>query len=222
MACGVMPKRRRAARHRRCGDAGVWRPGSRRATSSPIRAEPKPARKAASTPPPRPPLPPETIEHIAWTLLKRYGVVCWRMLEREASWLPPWRELLRVYHRLEARGEIRGGRFVAKATRAGDAVALLRKIRKQERTGELIAISGADPLNLIGSVVPRHRADRRAHPVSRRHSGRDARREVGQYAGRTAARRRVDVPQAAAARPFASGREAADRAAGSSGGTGRR
>ena len=52
-------------------------------------------------------------EHVARTLLNRYGVVFWRMLEREAAWLPPWRELLRVYHRLEARGEIRGGRFVA-------------------------------------------------------------------------------------------------------------
>jgi ATP-dependent Lhr-like helicase len=106
-------------------------------------------------------LPPETIEHIAWTLLKRYGVVCWRMLEREASWLPPWRDLLRVYHRLEARGEIRGGRFVANVSgeqfAQADAVALLRKIRKQERSGELVAISGADPLNLIGNVVPGER-----------------------------------------------------------------
>ena len=46
-------------------------------------------------------------------LLLRYGVVFWRLLEREADWLPPWRDLLRVYRRLEARGEIRGGRFVA-------------------------------------------------------------------------------------------------------------
>ena len=46
-------------------------------------------------------------------LLLRYGVVFWRLLEREAAWLPPWRDLLRVYRRLESRGEIRGGRFVA-------------------------------------------------------------------------------------------------------------
>ena len=53
------------------------------------------------------------IEHVARTLLHRYGVVFWRLLAREADWLPPWRDLLRVYRRLEARGEIRGGRFVA-------------------------------------------------------------------------------------------------------------
>jgi ATP-dependent Lhr-like helicase len=47
------------------------------------------------------------------TLLRRYGVMFWRLLEREAAWMPSWRELLPVYHRLEARGEIRGGRFVA-------------------------------------------------------------------------------------------------------------
>ena len=46
-------------------------------------------------------------------LLRRYGVVFWRMLQREAGWLPPWRDLLRVLRRLEARGDIRGGRFVA-------------------------------------------------------------------------------------------------------------
>jgi ATP-dependent Lhr-like helicase len=55
----------------------------------------------------------ESVEHIAWTLLRRYGVVFWRLLEREADWLPPWRDLLRVYRTLEARGDIRGGRFVA-------------------------------------------------------------------------------------------------------------
>src|SRR5262249_42606205 len=47
---------------------------------------------------------PESIEHIARTLLKRYGVVFWRLLEREAAWLPAWRELLQVYRRLESRG----------------------------------------------------------------------------------------------------------------------
>ena len=55
----------------------------------------------------------DAVEHLARTLLRRYGVVFWRLLEREAAWLPPWRDLLRVYRRLEARGEIRGGRFVA-------------------------------------------------------------------------------------------------------------
>jgi ATP-dependent Lhr-like helicase len=54
------------------------------------------------------------IEHVARTLLARYGVVFWRLLEREAAWLPPWRELLRVYRRLESRGEVRGGRAYAR------------------------------------------------------------------------------------------------------------
>ena len=101
--------------------------------------------------------PQETVEHIAWILLKRYGVVCWRLLEREAAWLPPWRDLLRVYHRLEARGEIRGGRFVAGLSgeqfALPDAVGLLRKVRKQPGAGALVIVCGADPLNLLGSVI---------------------------------------------------------------------
>ena len=103
-------------------------------------------------------IPPETVEHIAWILLKRYGVVFWRMLEREAGWLPPWRELLRVYHRLEARGELRGGRFVAgvqgEQFALPDAVGLLRKVRRQEAQEALVCVCGADPLNLVGSVIP--------------------------------------------------------------------
>ncbi len=67
------------------------------------------------------------------TLLRRYGVVFWRLLEREADWLPPWRDLLRVFHRLEARGEIRGGRFVAglagEQFALPEAVPLLRDMR---------------------------------------------------------------------------------------------
>jgi ATP-dependent Lhr-like helicase len=110
------------------------------------------------------PLPPseqsrdEVVEHVARTLLRRYGVVCWRLLERESAWLPPWRDLVRVYRRLEARGEIRGGRFVAGL--AGEhfalpeAVAMLRRVRQSASAGEEIVVSGADPLNLVGSVLP--------------------------------------------------------------------
>ncbi|HXF87590.1 MAG TPA: DEAD/DEAH box helicase [Xanthobacteraceae bacterium] len=98
------------------------------------------------------------VEHVARVLLRRYGVVFWRLLEREADWLPPWRDLLRVYRRLEARGEIRGGRFVAgfsgEQYALPDAVATLRDIRRKEATGEWISVSGADPLNLIGIVTP--------------------------------------------------------------------
>ena len=77
----------------------------------------------------------EAVEHVARTLLRRYGVVFWRLLEREADWLPPWRDLLRVYRRLEARGEIRGGRFVAgfsgEQFALPEAVGLLREVAAQ-------------------------------------------------------------------------------------------
>jgi ATP-dependent Lhr-like helicase len=111
---------------------------------------------------PHPNLPPlareaEQLEHIARVLLRRWGVVFWTLLQREAAWLPPWRELRRVYQRLEARGEIRGGRFVAgmvgEQFALPEAIGALRSARK-EHDENLIAISGADPLNLIGSVLP--------------------------------------------------------------------
>ncbi|WP_152224729.1 DEAD/DEAH box helicase [Pseudomonas sp. SCB32] len=103
-------------------------------------------------------LPAETLEHVAMTLLRRYGVVCWRLLDREADWLPPWRDLLRVYHRLEARGEIRGGRFVAGLTgeqfALPEAVGLLREVRRRESNGEWVVVSAVDPLNLAGTLLP--------------------------------------------------------------------
>jgi ATP-dependent helicase Lhr and Lhr-like helicase len=98
-----------------------------------------------------------TLEHVAWVLLRRYGVVMKRLLEREGP-LPPWRDLLRCYHRLEARGEIRGGRFVAGFTgeqfALPDAVGALREMRRQEPQGQLISVGGADPTNLVGIVTP--------------------------------------------------------------------
>src|SRR5690606_3433742 len=101
---------------------------------------------------------PDRVEHIARVLLRRYGVVFWRLLEREADWLPPWRELLRVYHRLEARGEIRGGRFVAglpgEQFALPEAVGLLRDVRKRPLDGALTRVSGSDPLNLAGTLLP--------------------------------------------------------------------
>ncbi|EIL97970.1 Lhr family helicase, partial [Rhodanobacter thiooxydans] len=100
---------------------------------------------------------PDAIEHIARTLLRRYGVVFWKLLEREAPWLPPWRELLRVYHRLEARGEIRGGRFVeglvGEQFALPEAIAPLRAVRSRADDGELVCLSGCDPLNLVGTVL---------------------------------------------------------------------
>ncbi|KAG9608838.1 hypothetical protein KCV01_g4193, partial [Aureobasidium melanogenum] len=97
------------------------------------------------------------LEHIARTLLRRYGVVSWRILEREAAWLPPWRDLRRVYHRLEARGEIRGGRFVdglvGEQFALPDALVALRQIRHRPHDGEIVCIAGTDPLNIVGGIV---------------------------------------------------------------------
>ncbi|MNU79165.1 putative ATP-dependent helicase Lhr [compost metagenome] len=104
------------------------------------------------------PTPADTLEHIAMTLLRRYGVVFWRMLEREADWLPSWRELLRTFHRLEARGEIRGGRFVSglagEQFALPEAIPLLREVRRRLHDGSLIAVCGVDPLNLAGTLLP--------------------------------------------------------------------
>ena len=98
------------------------------------------------------------LEQVARTLLRRYGVVFWRLLEREADWLPSWRELLRTFHRLEARGEIRGGRFVSglagEQFALPEAIAVLREVRRRAPDGSLIVVSGSDPLNLSGSLLP--------------------------------------------------------------------
>ncbi|HXW72191.1 MAG TPA: DEAD/DEAH box helicase [Methylocella sp.] len=100
----------------------------------------------------------DAIEHVALSLLRRYGVVFRRLLEREAAWLPQWRDLLRVYRKLEARGEIRGGRFVAgfagEQYALPEAVGLMREIKRKPLNGETVSLSGADPLNLIGIITP--------------------------------------------------------------------
>src|SRR5688572_15572337 len=102
----------------------------------------------------------DDVEAIARTLLKRYGVVFRTLLQRESQ-LPPWRDLVRVYRRLEARGEIRGGRFVAgfggEQFAAPDAVGRLRAVRKSEKIDELVVLSAADPLNLVGILTPQAR-----------------------------------------------------------------
>ncbi len=102
--------------------------------------------------------PRELVEQIARALLRRYGVVFWRLLAREAEWLPPWRELLMAYRRLEARGDIRGGRFVAgfsgEQFALPEAITALRSVRKADRSTQMTVLSGADPLNLAGIVLP--------------------------------------------------------------------
>jgi ATP-dependent helicase Lhr and Lhr-like helicase len=99
----------------------------------------------------------EAVERVAWMLLRRYGVVFRRLLERETL-LPPWRDLLHAFRRLEARGEIRGGRFVdgfsGEQYALPDAVGRLRALRKQPRRGTLVSVSAADPLNLVGIATP--------------------------------------------------------------------
>jgi ATP-dependent Lhr-like helicase len=96
------------------------------------------------------------VEVQASSLLRRYGVVFRKLLVREAN-AAPWRELARVYRRLEARGDIRGGRFVAGMSgeqfALPDAVEQLREIRRTTPDGRLIAISAADPLNLAGIIT---------------------------------------------------------------------
>ncbi|HEV8314909.1 MAG TPA: ATP-dependent DNA helicase, partial [Burkholderiaceae bacterium] len=102
------------------------------------------------------------VEHIARVLLRRYGVVFRKLLEREAG-LPPWRDLHYVYRRLEARGEVRGGRFVTgfagEQFALPDAAAALRKTAKSEGH-ERVSLSAVDPLNLAGIITPGEKVPR--------------------------------------------------------------
>jgi ATP-dependent Lhr-like helicase len=96
------------------------------------------------------------VEAQAWAFLRRYGVICRRLLTREVN-AAPWRELARVYRRLEARGEIRGGRFVSGLS--GEQFALpraverLREVRRTRPDDKVIVIGTADPMNLAGIVT---------------------------------------------------------------------
>jgi ATP-dependent Lhr-like helicase len=105
-------------------------------------------------------------EHIAQVLLRRYGVVFRKLLERETG-LPSWREFLYVYRRMEARGELRGGRFVqgfaGEQFALPDAVSQLRAIRNRNTHGDLVAISAADPLNLTGLITTGQRIPTQAN-----------------------------------------------------------
>jgi ATP-dependent Lhr-like helicase len=150
-------------------------------------------------------------------LLRRYGVVCWRLLEHEAEWLPPWRELLRTCQRLEARGEIRGGRFIAGVSgeqfALPEAIALLRSVRQRAADGSIVCISGADPLNLVGGLLAGERVPRLAGsrvlyrdgvPVAKRVAGEivllgDADAALQQLARDRLLRDQVRTPSSAAA-----------------------
>ena len=94
---------------------------------------------------------------MAEQLAARWGVVFRDLVARE-NLAVPWREILWAFRRMEARGTIRGGRFVAgfsgEQFAHPDAVDVLRAVRKQPPTGETVQISAADPLNLAGIVLP--------------------------------------------------------------------
>ena len=99
----------------------------------------------------------DAVKALAWTLLARYGVVFRRVLARETAGVP-WRDLARVYRTLEARGDIRGGRFVAGMSgeqfALPDAVDRLREVRRSSPDEALMTIAAADPLNLTGIITP--------------------------------------------------------------------
>jgi len=169
-------KRRRRGAGPTMEEAGRWalvrRGDNVSITVRPVETAAAPAADAASFPRRRESMPsmgsrlrgsdkgridPETLEHIAMTLLRRYGVMSWRLLEREAAWMPSWRELLPVYHRLEARGEIRGGRFISGISgeqfALPEAIPLLREMRRRPHDGSYVCISAVDPLNLCGTLL---------------------------------------------------------------------
>ena len=113
---------------------------------------------------PAPVAPEDRVDRFARQLLVRWGVVLRDLLVRETL-APPWRELLPVLRRMEAKGEIRGGRFVSGFTgeqfARPEALDLLRAVRKGERDAS-IAVSNADPLNLSGIILPGPRVSRLA------------------------------------------------------------
>ena len=102
----------------------------------------------------------EPLESRAHQLLLRYGVLCPELLAREPM-APRWRDLVRVLRSLEARGEIRGGRFVAgfvgEQFALPEAVELLRRVKNIEPTGRMLVLSACDPLNVVGILTPGER-----------------------------------------------------------------
>jgi ATP-dependent Lhr-like helicase len=103
---------------------------------------------------------PRAVEAACWMLLRRYGIVIRDLLARESN-LASWRELLMAFRRLEDRGEIRGGRFIdgflGEQFALPVAVESVRAMRSLPLSGETITLSAADPLNLVGILVPGER-----------------------------------------------------------------
>jgi ATP-dependent Lhr-like helicase len=127
-------ERKRRRQHRR-GGPGRW---------SLLRAARRHAREAE-------------LERLAMLFLERYGIV-WRDIVVREPLAPPWRELLPVYRRLEARGEVRGGRFVSgfagEQFATLEAVEAARTVRRSPLNGVPVRIAAVDPLNLTGVVTP--------------------------------------------------------------------
>jgi ATP-dependent Lhr-like helicase len=96
-------------------------------------------------------------EALARQYVKRYGVVFRDLLARETQ-APPWRDIVRIYRRLEMSGELRGGRFVGgfvgEQFALPDAVDALRAARREPKRGEIVRLSACDPLNLVGIITP--------------------------------------------------------------------
>jgi ATP-dependent Lhr-like helicase len=107
----------------------------------------------------------EHVQRFAQQLLIRWGVLLRDLLVRETL-APPWRDLLPVLRRMEARGEIRGGRFVSGFTgeqfARPEALDLLRAIRRQGGARAVVPVANADPLNLTGIILPGPRVSRLA------------------------------------------------------------
>ena len=102
----------------------------------------------------------DVVEERAVQLLRRYGVMLRELLAREPM-APPWGALVRTYRRAEARGEVRGGRFVAglvgEQFALPEAVDALRAVHRRAPSGEVVRVSGSDPLNLVGVLTPGQR-----------------------------------------------------------------
>ncbi len=112
---------------------------------------------AAATAPPTAEVYEQQIESACWTLLARYGLVFRDLLVRETT-NPRWRDLVPMFRRLEARGVVRGGRFLSgfggEQFALPEAVESLRDLGRQVQVSTPVTIAAADPMNLVGIVVP--------------------------------------------------------------------
>jgi ATP-dependent Lhr-like helicase len=116
----------------------------------------------------------ELAEAVAWQLLARWGVVAWDLWSHE-SYRIPWRDVVRALRRLEARGQVLGGRFVAGASgeqyASPEAASLLADARRDAGRGAEVVVAGADPLNLTGELLGGRRVPAVRHRTVRYRDG---------------------------------------------------